>query len=137
MPRRLSKSLPEDDFPMTPMIDMVFLLLVFFMTVSTLAQADRKVKLDLPESASSKVPENMSNRGTISLDVEGRIFIGQQPQTLNQMQISIKEFMASNPDLRIHLRADRATPYEAIKKVLRACAEAGAHEVIYAAYEMR
>ena len=137
MPRRLSKSLPEDDFPMTPMIDMVFLLLVFFMTVSTLAQADRKVKLDLPESASSKVPENMSNRGTISLDVEGRIFIGQQPQTLNQMQISIKEFMASNPDLRIHLRADRATPYEAIKKVLRACAEAGAHEVIYATYEMR
>lgn len=137
MPRRASRNLPEDDFPMTPMIDMVFLLLVFFMTVSTLSQADKRVKLDLPESASGKVPENLSNRGTISLDAEGIIFIGQQRRTLDQMQVSIREFMASNPDLRIHLRADQATSYEAIKKVLRACAEAGAYEVIYAAYEMR
>ena len=44
---------------MTPMIDMVFLLLVFFMTVSTLAQADRQVELELPESASSDVPNDL------------------------------------------------------------------------------
>ncbi len=137
MPRRSSRPLPEDDFPMTPMIDMVFLLLVFFMTVSTLSQADKRVKLDLPESASSKVPENLSNRGTISLDAEGKIFIGQQAKTLDQMQVLIKEFMAANPDLRIHLRVDQATSYKAIKKVLRACAEVGAYEVVYAAYQMR
>lgn len=122
---------------MTPMIDMVFLLLVFFMTVSTLAQADKRVKLDLPESASSEVPDNPGNRGTISLDADGQIFLSSQPKTLKQMQASIKEALAANPDLRIHLRADQATPYEAIKKVLRACAEAGAYEVIYAAYQMR
>ena len=122
---------------MTPMIDMVFLLLVFFMTVSTLAQADRRVKLDLPESVSSKVPENLNNRGTISLNSEGQIFLGAQPQKLNQMQMSIKESLASNPELRIHLRADQATPYQAIKKVLRACAESGAYEVIYSAYPIR
>ncbi len=137
MPRRQSRHLPEEDFPMTPMIDMVFLLLVFFMTVSTLAQADKRKKLDLPESASSKVPENLNHRGTISLDAEGQIFLRSQPKTLDQMQASIKESLALNPDLRIHLRADQATPYEAIKKVLRACAEAGAYEVIYAAYQMR
>lgn len=137
MPRRLSKCLPEEDFPMTPMIDMVFLLLVFFMTVSTLAQADRRIKLDLPESVSCKVPDNLSDRGTVSLDAEGEIFIGQQPKTLTQMQASIKESLASNPDLRIHLRADQATPYEAIKRALRACAEAGAYEIIYATYQMR
>lgn len=137
MPRRQSTQLPEEDFPMTPMIDMVFLLLVFFMTVSTLARSDTRKKLDLPESETSKVPENLTNRGTISLDSEGAIFIGQQPKTLKQMQVLIKEFMVSNPDLRIHLRADQATPYESIKKVLRACAEVGAYEVIYAAYQMR
>ena len=137
MPRISSTRLPEGDFPMTPMIDMVFLLLVFFMTVSTLAQTDKRVKVDLPESASSKVPENLSDRGTISLDADGQIFLRSQPKTLDQMQTSIKEALATNPDLRIHLRADQATPYEAIKKTLRACAEAGAYEVIYAAYQMR
>jgi len=120
---------------MTPMIDMVFLLLVFFMTVSTLAQADKRVKLDLPESTSCKVPENRGDRGTISLDANGQIFLRSHQKTLNQMQASIKEALAANPDLRIHLRADQATPYEAIKKVLRTCAEAGAYEVIYAAYQ--
>lgn len=50
---------------MTPMIDMVFLLLVFFMTVSTLAQAERAKEVDLPESAESDVPgaSELSDRG--------------------------------------------------------------------------
>ena len=45
--------------------------------------------------------------------------------------------LAANPDLRIHLRADQATPYSEIKKVLQACADVGAYEVIYATYQMR
>jgi biopolymer transport protein ExbD len=107
------------------------------MTVSTLAQADRRLKLDLPESASSDVPEDLSDRGTISLDAAGRIYLGAQVQTLEWMQAKIKKSLGDRPDLRIHLRADQATPYAEIKKVLRACAEVGAYEVIYATYQAR
>lgn len=122
---------------MTPMIDMVFLLLVFFMTVSTLAQADRRVKLDLPESESSDVPEELADRGTISLDAEGRIFQGAREQTLESMKALIGESLEANPDLRVQVRADRNTAYRSIQQVLRACAEAGAYEVIYATYQER
>ena len=122
---------------MTPMIDMVFLLLVFFMTVSTLAQADRRVKLDLPESSQSDVPEDLSDRGTISLDAEGAIYLGAQVRSLDEMQSAIQESLELNPDLRIHVRADQTTAYSDIKKVLRACAEVGAYEVIYATYQSR
>jgi biopolymer transport protein ExbD len=134
--RRTSKP-PEEDFPMTPMIDMVFLLLVFFMTVSTLAQADKRVKLDLPESSQSDVPEDLSDRGTISLDAAGVIYLGSQPQTLESMQTVIKQSLAENPELRIQVRADQATAYSDIKKVLKACAEVGAYEVIYSTYQSR
>jgi biopolymer transport protein ExbD len=137
MARRRYKRPPEEDFPMTPMIDMVFLLLVFFMTVSTLAQADRRLKLDLPESASSDVPDDLSDRGTISLDAEGQIYLGAVAQTLESMQAIIKESLSHNPELRIQVRADQATPYREIKKVLRSCAEVGAYEVIYATYQAR
>ncbi len=124
---------------MTPMIDMVFLLLVFFMTVSTLAQADRAKKLDLPESAQSDVPdaEDLGDRGTISLDADGVIYLGMQAISLEAMQQTMKQSLQENPELRIHLRADQATPYGDIKKVLKACAEVGAYEVIYATYQMR
>ncbi len=123
---------------MTPMIDMVFLLLVFFMTVSTLAQADRAKKLDLPQSSQSDVPdvENLPNRGTISLDAEGTIYLGMNSVSIGDMQRTMKTSLEANPELRIHLRADQATPYREIKKVLKACAEVGAYEVIYATYQM-
>lgn len=137
MARRRTSKTPEEDFPMTPMIDMVFLLLVFFMTVSTLAQADRRVKLDLPESAQSDVPEDLSDRGTISLDAEGVIYLGATEQSLESMQAAIKASLAENPDLRIQVRSDQATAYSDVKKVLRACAEVGAYEVIYATYQAR
>jgi len=118
---------------------MVFLLLVFFMTVSTLAQADRAKKLDLPESAQSDVPEagDLADRGTLSLDADGTIYLGLEPITLEAMQRTMQASLEANPELRIHLRADQATPYGAIKKVLKACAEVGAYEVIYATYQMR
>ena len=122
---------------MTPMIDMVFLLLVFFMTVSTLAQADRQVELELPESASSDVPNDLSDRGTISIDATGQIYMGSIPQTLQEMQRLLKKSLTENSELRIHLRADRTTEYQYIKKVLLACAEVGAYEVIYATYQSR
>ena len=124
---------------MTPMIDMVFLLLVFFMTVSTLAQADRAKKLDLPESTQSDVPdaENLPNRGTISIDAEGVIYLGMSPVSLEDMQATMKASLTANPELRIHVRADQATSYAEIKQVLQACAEVGAYEVIYATYQMR
>ena len=123
---------------MTPMIDMVFLLLVFFMTVSTLAQADRAKKLNLPESAQSDVPdaENLPNRGTISLDADGTIYLGTTAVSLADMQSTMEASLEANPELRIHLRADETTPYVEIKKVLKACAEVGAYEVIYATYQM-
>jgi len=136
MARRRTSKTPEEDFPMTPMIDMVFLLLVFFMTVSTLAQADKLV-LDLPESSQSDVPEDLSDRGTISLDAEGVIYLGAEAQTIESMQRSIKQSLSINPELRIQVRADQATAYTDIKKVLRACAEVGAYEVIYSTYQSR
>lgn len=124
---------------MTPMIDMVFLLLVFFMTVSTLAQAERAKEVDLPESAESDVPEasELSDRGTISVDAGGGLYLGTRPVSLEQMQAAMKTALSENPDLRIHLRADQDTPYGEIKKVLKACADVGAYEVIYATYQMR
>ena len=122
---------------MTPMIDMVFLLLVFFMTVSTLAQADHSLPLELAESSESDIPDDLSNRGTISLDAAGQIHLGAQPASLEAMQAAIKASLESNPELRLHVRADQQTPYSAIKRVLKACAEVGAYEVIYATYQTR
>ena len=133
--RLVKRSYPEEEFQMAPMIDLVFLLLVFFMTVSTLAQAERLTEVTLPESYESEVPEDLSDRGIVSLDAEGNIFVGQAPVTLAEMQERLRAGLRENPRLRVLVRADERTRYGDIQRVLRASAEAGAYEIIYASHQ--
>lgn len=120
---------------MAPMIDMVFLLLVFFMTVSNLAQAEKRIKLDLPESGQADVPKELSDRKTISVDAEGVAYWGAQPIELDKLPAQLEPLVANTPDLRIQLRADRTTEFSHIKEVLKSCAEAGAYNIVYSTYQ--
>ena len=126
-----------EEFAMAPMIDMVFLLLVFFMTVASVAKSQRTVELDLPESEESKIPEDASGRGILSVDAEGLYYIGDQPRTLEAIEESISARIRKEPELQIQVRADRATEYAAVQKLLKTAAEAGAYEIIYATFEAR
>lgn len=125
---------------MAPMIDMVFLLLVFFMTVSTLAQ-EELVELELPESERSHVPDERAGRGTVSLrwaeDGSVELFVGAQPVDMEEMRERLKAALAERPGLEVNLRAEADMPFGEIRKVLTACAEVGAVEVIYATFQAR
>lgn len=117
------------------MIDMVFLLLVFFMTVSTLAQAEKQENVELPESHESDVPDDLSDRGIVTVNAQGEIFLGTGQVSLEQMKARLEESLRDNPELRVQVRADQNVLYGKVKQVLKACAEAGAYEVIYATYQ--
>tara|TARA_Y200000002_G_scaffold32544_1_gene24001 strand:+ start:879 stop:1292 length:414 start_codon:yes stop_codon:yes gene_type:complete len=126
-----------EDFQMAPMIDMVFLLLVFFMTVASVAKSQRQIELELPESEESIVPEDASGRGILSVDAAGAYYIGDQPHTLESIQTAIRARIQSDPTTQVQVRADQATQYAAVQRLLKAAAEAGAYEIIYATYQAR
>ncbi len=135
--RRTQKRRDAEDFQMAPMIDMVFLLLVFFMCVSSLAQADKSIQVDLPESVESKVPEDLSNRGVVSVKEDGRVFLGAREVSLEELGEGVSRAMRETPQLRIQVRADSQTRFEYIQGVLKACAEAGAVDVVYSTHQSR
>lgn len=122
---------------MAPMIDMVFLLLVFFMTVASVAKSQRQIELELPDSRESKIPENAGGRGILSVDASGHFYIGDQARTLEQVRTAIRSRLKTDPKLKIQIRADRNTEYESVRKLLKTAAEAGAYEIIYATYEKK
>lgn len=132
------KKHPEEEFQMAPMIDMVFLLLVFFMTVSTLAQDERR-PLPLPESEESVVPEDTAGRGTISLELtttgQVQLYLGAAPIDESSLKTAIAAGIAANPELQVNVRASAEMPFREIKRVLKLCAEAGAAKVVYATYQ--
>ena len=120
---------------MAPMIDMVFLLLVFFMCVSSLSQAERSMPVDLPQSTESKVPDELADRATVSITADGTLYLGAEQADERVLSERLRRTLAANPRTRLHVRADGAVRFETIRRVLRICAEAGAYDVIYATYE--
>lgn len=125
-----------EDFQMAPMIDMVFLLLVFFMCVSSLAQADKSLPLDLPESEESEVPDDLSNRGVVSVQQNGEVYVGVVPVSLEELGARLRAELKRHPGLKIQVRADGRAPFSVIKPVLKVCGEAGAAEIIYATHQL-
>lgn len=123
---------------MAPMIDMVFLLLVFFMTVSTLAQDERR-PLDLAESERSQVPEEIQNRGTVSLEFDEseqlQLYLGATALSEEDLRGALTAGLKADPDLEVNLRAPNDMPFREIKRVLKLCAEVGAYKVVYATYQ--
>jgi biopolymer transport protein ExbD len=130
---RLRRRVAEpEDFAMTPMIDMVFLLLVFFMCVSSLAQAEKRVPVAVPESHQARVPEDLTDRGVVAVLADGQVLLGQRPVALDELRGVLRAEVARRPELRVVVRAERSVPYGEIQRVLRACAEAGVVTVVYA-----
>jgi len=126
---------PSEAFQMAPMIDMVFLLLVFFMCVSTLAIAEKAHPVALPESAQSEVPEDLSNRLTITVAADGSVYAGSVPIDRERLAARLKAALQGRPDLKVHVRADRGVPYGRIRRILQTCADAGVWEIVYATYQ--
>jgi biopolymer transport protein ExbD len=138
MVRRRRTQQPEEEFQMAPMIDMVFLLLVFFMTVSTLVREDR-IEIPLPESDVAAVPSDLGSRGTVSLafDESGvaQIYVGATRVTLEEMKERMRTSLSADPEMAIYVRAEITMPFREIRRVLRACAEVGAFNVIYGTFQ--
>ena len=118
---------------MAPMIDLVFLLLIFFMVASVVVV--KKVEVEIPESKHAKVPEDIKDRLMVSIDSGGNYYAGMMTIELEDLRDLIAEELEINPNLRILIRADYRVEYEVCKKLMVACGEVGATDLIYAAFE--
>jgi biopolymer transport protein ExbD len=124
----------EDGINMTPMIDVVFQLLIFFLVASHLSQQETQLELALPVAAhSEKEPEDPGPRVTINVPSEGDLLLGAQKVDLTQLAARLAaEKKKLGDGVEIRIRADRAAPYRAIEPILRKCAETGLWKVTFA-----
>lgn len=131
----LKRRPPENaKIQMTPMIDMTFLLLVFFMVTSKITTEQKKLEIKLPTAKTAKQPDDYSGRDIINIDSAGQLYTGDTPVTLPELKRHLKQRLIDVPPLKISVRADAQTPAKQIKEVMRAAAEAGAIEVVFSAY---
>lgn len=119
---------------MGPMIDLVFLLLIFFMVASVVTELE-KIEVKIPESSHAKVPEDTKNRMMLSIDANNQVYVGTTPVSIEELKLQVDEELNLNPELRILIRADERVEYKTCKDIMIACGEVGATDLIYATFE--
>lgn len=131
-----SKDAGEDiEMDMSPMIDMVFLLLIFFIVASQII--DEKPKVLVPEAAAAKKPPEKDERLMISVTKDEEFYFRLQKVPFEELTAKISQEFEANPELRMLIRADGEVPYRVNEKIMKACAEIGAVDIIFAATEER
>ncbi len=118
---RPNRSTEELEINLTPLIDVVFLLLIFFM-VSTTFTRESEVTVDLPE-ASGKPLEVKPQVVEISIDAQGHYFINRQGvinTQLNTLKRAIKKAAAGSTEPQLIISADRKTPHESVIRAMDA-----------------
>jgi len=121
---------------LSPMIDLVFLLLIFFMVTANMITYPKDPRVVIPVASDSKVPTlvegrvvlNVYDDGTVK-DIEGNTL------SLPEVTQKISQVKAGNPNARLHLRAHKDVPYKHIQDVSRASAEGGVATVIFSTYQ--
>ena len=134
---KFKKALVEDvdtEIDMSPMIDMVFLLLIFFIVASAVVDPN-KPTVFLPSATEAQTADDTTGRVQISIDNTEQIWIGSEPVTLDQFKEKIGEELELNPNVRLFLRTDQEVEYRFAKKVMNTCLEIGAMDLIYATFE--
>jgi len=119
---------------MTPMIDVVFLLIIFFLLSSHLARQETQLALPLPSAESGQPDADRDQpRVTVNVLADGTLLVANRAVSTEELPDRLRERLAEHGgDLEVRIRGDRGVPYRYVEPILVACARAGIWNVSYA-----
>ena len=121
---------PMSDINVTPMVDvMLVLLVIFILTAPLLTSA---IRLDLPRgegAQSGQAPQSV----TLVLNAQGALFFNDQPVTTADLRARLQETAQRNPDTEVQLRADQSMAYGRVVEVMGLAQQAGLSRIGFVA----
>lgn len=123
---QIKRSSVASTLSLTPLIDVVFLLLIFFLVTSEFEDEERRLDIVLP-SATSAVPMTAKPREIIvDIDDEGTVYVGGKPTSLTDLQIVLESAVDTNPtNQTVVIRADRSATFQPVVSVMDVCNKTG------------
>jgi biopolymer transport protein TolR len=113
---------PMSDINMTPLIDVMLVLLVIFIITAPLMSSS--LRLDLPKAEgarSSETPVFIA----VALDADGKLYLGEQAVTLPELREQAERAAGRNPATEVQLRADEKVPYGRVAELIGLLQQAG------------
>ena len=106
--------MPTAEINMTPLVDVMLVLLIIFMITAPLMT--HSVKVELPRAASTPTPDKPLTL-QVSIDTDNRVFVGSEAVDRDNLESRLREAVARDVNVEMHLKADRGTRYETVAEM--------------------
>ncbi len=103
---------------LAPMIDIVFLLLTFFIVTWQFSRSETDMRISVPSSQEGAEPNRSMSEIVINVDKDGRIFISSQELTRQQLQTRLEAIARVNKSQPVRLRGDAGASYQTMVEVI-------------------
>lgn len=119
-------------FQMTSMMDVVFLMLTFFVTISIFSQWETEIDIQLPTAETGVIPDRLPGEVIVNIDKKGDISINQVVLTHEELLEKFARLVELFPGHPIVIRSDQGTEYKHVVAVLDTCGKAGISNISFA-----
>lgn len=116
---------------MTPLIDVMLVLVVIFMLTAPLLSST--IPLNLPKTAAAAPPAQGAPFVTLVVNPAGQLFLNDQPLALPALARQLTQVAQAAPDTEVHLRADATVPYGRVVEVMGVAQQAGLSRIGFVA----
>lgn len=123
---QIKRSSVANNLSLTPLIDVVFLLLIFFLVTSEFEEEERRLDIVLPTATSATPMTSKPREIVVDIDARGQVFLRGEPTGLDQLEQLLQTAVASNPtNQTVVIRADQSTAFQPVVSVMDVCNRTG------------
>lgn len=124
-----TEPLEDPSINLTSMLDIVMLLIVFFMVSTKFAEEERQTGIQLPSVSESFALSGQPDEIVINVDVTGKVRVKDEEQTLESLRIMLEAARFAFPNQAVVIRGDGRCEYQTVMDIFSTCKEAGIRNV--------
>ncbi len=125
--RRNRGEKPKATVDMNSLIDLTFLLLVTF--IVTLPALEQGISIMLPQAKTDQLPTKDNKANVVTINAQNQIFFKDKPITLEDLEKTLKEMAAADPDVPVLVRGDERLDYGSVMNVVKVVYKCKVHKM--------
>ena len=128
MPIKLN-SAEEPTLNLTPMIDIVFLLIIFFMVGTKFTEIEQELEVSIPQVASGATDVTKAQQCVIAVFRDGRVSVDEDVMLIHELEMNLNQRVSDGAELHVIIRGDADGAFQNVANVLSACRRAGVNDL--------